>query len=48
MPRGKRKEMVMGVVRQTDDDAVTLIGAGVTLHEAVSAADFSEVRRPAI
>jgi transketolase len=26
-------------VRQTDDDAVTLIGAGVTLHEAVSAAD---------
>jgi transketolase len=27
------------VVRQTDDDAVTLIGAGVTLHEAVSAAD---------
>jgi transketolase len=27
------------VVRQTDDDAVTLIGAGVTLHEAVKAAD---------
>jgi transketolase len=27
------------VVRQTDDDAVTLIGAGVTLHEAMKAAD---------
>jgi len=27
------------VVRQTDDDAVTLIGAGITLHEAMSAAD---------
>ena len=27
------------VVRQTDDDAVTLIGAGITLHEAVKAAD---------
>jgi transketolase len=27
------------VVRRTDDDAVTLIGAGITLHEAVKAAD---------
>ena len=27
------------VLRQTDDDAVTLIGAGITLHEAVKAAD---------
>jgi transketolase len=27
------------VVRQTDDDAVTLIGAGITLHEAIKAAD---------
>ena len=27
------------VVRQTDDDAVTIIGAGITLHEAVKAAD---------
>jgi transketolase len=27
------------VLRQTDADAVTLIGAGVTLHEAVKAAD---------
>jgi transketolase len=27
------------VVRQTDDDTVTLIGAGITLHEAVKAAD---------
>jgi transketolase len=27
------------VVRQTDDDDVTLIGAGITLHEAVKAAD---------
>jgi transketolase len=27
------------VVRQTDDDAVTLIGAGITLHEALKAAD---------
>jgi transketolase len=27
------------VVRQSDDDAVTLIGAGITLHEAVKAAD---------
>ncbi len=27
------------VVRQTDDDAVTLIGAGITLHEAIKAAE---------
>jgi transketolase len=27
------------VVRETDDDAVTLIGAGITLHEALRAAD---------
>ena len=27
------------VVRATDDDAVTLIGAGITLHEALRAAD---------
>jgi transketolase len=27
------------VVRQADDDAVTLIGAGITLHEALKAAD---------
>jgi transketolase len=27
------------VVRQSDDDAVTLVGAGVTLHEALKAAD---------
>ncbi len=27
------------VVRQGDDDAVTLIGAGITLHEAMKAAD---------
>jgi transketolase len=27
------------VVRQTDDDAVTLVGAGITLHEALKAAD---------
>ena len=27
------------MVRQTDDDAVTLIGAGITLHEALEAAD---------
>ncbi len=27
------------VVRRTDDDAVTLIGAGITLHEAIKAAD---------
>jgi transketolase len=27
-------------VRQTDDDAVTLIGAGITLHEALKAADL--------
>ena len=27
------------VVRESDDDQVTLIGAGVTLHEAVKAAD---------
>ena len=27
------------VLRRTDDDAVTLIGAGITLHEAVAAAD---------
>ena len=27
------------VIRRTDDDAVTLIGAGITLHEALEAAD---------
>jgi transketolase len=27
------------VVRRTDDDAVTLVGAGITLHEALKAAD---------
>ncbi|HEX7173535.1 MAG TPA: transketolase [Candidatus Limnocylindria bacterium] len=27
------------VVRRSDDDAVTLIGAGITLHEAIRAAD---------
>ncbi len=27
------------VVRQSDDDAVTLIGAGITLHESIKAAD---------
>lgn len=27
------------VVRQSDDDQVTVIGAGVTLHEALAAAD---------
>ena len=27
------------MVRRTDDDAVTLIGAGITLHQAVAAAD---------
>ena len=27
------------IVRQTDDDQVTLIGAGITLHEAMKAAD---------
>ena len=27
------------MVRQTDDDAVTIIGAGITLHEAVAAAE---------
>jgi transketolase len=28
------------VVRRTDDDAVTLIGAGITLHEALKAAEM--------
>jgi transketolase len=28
------------VVRQSDDDQVTVIGAGVTLHEALEAADI--------
>lgn len=27
------------MVRQSDDDQVTVIGAGVTLHEALAAAD---------
>jgi transketolase len=27
------------VVRQSDDDAITIVGAGITLHEAVKAAD---------
>ena len=30
------------MVRRSDDDAVTLIGAGITLHEAVKAADELE------
>lgn len=28
------------VVRQSDNDKVTVIGAGVTLHEALAAADM--------
>lgn len=28
------------VVRQSDSDHVTVIGAGVTLHEALAAADI--------
>lgn len=28
------------VVRQSDTDVVTVIGAGVTLHEALAAADI--------
>lgn len=28
------------VVRQSDNDVVTVIGAGVTLHEALAAADI--------
>jgi len=28
------------VVRRSDDDAVTLVGAGITLHEAIGAADL--------
>jgi transketolase len=27
------------IVRQTDDDQVTLVGAGITLHESIKAAD---------
>lgn len=27
------------VVRQSDNDQVTVIGAGITLHEALAAAD---------
>jgi transketolase len=37
-----REEFRIGgsrVVRRSDDDAVTLIGAGITLHEALKAAD---------
>ena len=36
------EEFVVGgsrVVRRSEDDAVTLIGAGITLHEAIAAAD---------
>ncbi|MGZ8475705.1 MAG: transketolase [Candidatus Limnocylindria bacterium] len=36
------EEFVIGgarVVRQSEDDAVTLIGAGITLHESIKAAD---------
>jgi transketolase len=39
---GLDEEFAIGgsrVVRESDDDQVTLIGAGVTLHEAVKAAD---------
>jgi transketolase len=39
---GPDEEFAIGgsrVVRESDDDQVTLIGAGVTLHEAVKAAD---------
>lgn len=28
------------VVRQSDNDVVTVIGAGITLHEALAAADI--------
>lgn len=28
------------VVRQSDNDRVTVVGAGVTLHEALAAADI--------
>lgn len=31
--------MLHQVVRQSDNDHVTVIGAGVTLHEALAAAD---------
>lgn len=30
---------ILQVVRQSDNDQVTVIGAGVTLHEALAAAD---------
>ena len=30
---------IFQIVRQSDNDQVTVIGAGVTLHEALSAAD---------
>jgi transketolase len=39
---GPDEEFTIGgscVVRESDDDQVTLIGAGVTLHEAIKAAD---------
>ena len=39
---GPDEEFTIGgsrVVRESDDDQVTLIGAGVTLHEALKAAD---------
>jgi transketolase len=39
---GADEEFTIGgshVVRESDDDQVTLIGAGVTLHEAIKAAD---------
>lgn len=32
--------LCLQVVRQSDSDCVTVIGAGVTLHEALSAADM--------
>jgi transketolase len=39
---GPDEEFTIGgsrVIRESDDDQVTLIGAGVTLHEAIKAAD---------
>jgi len=34
------KCLLFQVVRESDSDCVTVIGAGVTLHEALAAADI--------
>ena len=42
MPSGDRVVGGSRVVRSSEDDALTIVGAGITLHEALKAADLLE------